>query len=259
MRLANRGWPVVGQAYYRQKLLRLIHAASSHSKYPSDSTQWRSMFCNETTSAETSLRRARPSSKHQQRDTLKTNAFSSWRQTLARKSTRQGDLGCGEASPDHVRRSVSKVRSPCRLRSRCKRLTHSSSYMTASESADPSYSCVFGPWTNTLVSGPRFKTTQQTMGVRWEGQNGHSPPGNRSKSQKFLENLKPAAWIPIIWFNYCNDRSFAGMTLTLHNSQIHRSGVIQWWACSSLTSAYLPAEAGCETCEQIVLLLAFIA
>jgi len=28
----------------------------------------------------------------------------------------------------------------------------------------------------------------------------------------------------------------------------------QWWACSSLMSTPLPAEACCETCERIVLL-----
>jgi len=33
----------------------------------------------------------------------------------------------------------------------------------------------------------------------------------------------------------------------------------QWWDCSSLMSAPLPAEAGCETCSRIVLLLVFVA
>jgi len=46
--------------------------------------------------------------------------------------------------------------------------------------------------------------------------------------------------------------------LRLHMSQIHCSGVMQWWACSSLMSAPLPAEAGCQTCEQTVPLLVFI-
>jgi len=42
---------------------------------------------------------------------------------------------------------------------------------------------------------------------------------------------------------------FASITLTLHKSQVHCSDVMQWWACSSLISAPLPAEAGCKTFE----------
>jgi len=38
-----------------------------------------------------------------------------------------------------------------------------------------------------------------------------------------------------------------------------RYGVMQWWTCSSLMSAPLPAVAGCKTCEWVVLLLVFIA
>ena len=51
---------------------------------------------------------------------------------------------------------------------------------------------------------------------------------------------------------------FAAITLTLHRSQVHCSGAMQWWACSSLMSAPLPAEVSCQTCKQIVLLLVFI-
>jgi len=47
------------------------------------------------------------------------------------------------------------------------------------------------------------------------------------------------------------------MTLTLHKSQVHCSGDIQWWVRSSFMFAPSPAEAGCETCERIVLLLVF--
>jgi len=36
------------------------------------------------------------------------------------------------------------------------------------------------------------------------------------------------------------------MKLTLHKSQVHCSGVMLWWACSSLMSAHLPAESGCR-------------
>jgi len=52
------------------------------------------------------------------------------------------------------------------------------------------------------------------------------------------------------------------MSLTLHKNQVQCSGVMQWWGdkpCRSLTSTPLPAEAGCETCEEIVLMLAFVA
>jgi len=48
------------------------------------------------------------------------------------------------------------------------------------------------------------------------------------------------------------------MTHTMQETQVHCSGVVQWWAYSSLMSASLPAEAGCKTCEQIILLLVFI-
>jgi len=51
----------------------------------------------------------------------------------------------------------------------------------------------------------------------------------------------------------------SGIALTLYKSHVHYAGVKQWWACSSLMSSLFPAEAGCETCERIVLLLVFIA
>jgi len=46
------------------------------------------------------------------------------------------------------------------------------------------------------------------------------------------------------------------MTFTLHKSQVDCSCVIP---VMSLQFTHLPAEAGCETCERIVLLLVFIA
>ena len=49
------------------------------------------------------------------------------------------------------------------------------------------------------------------------------------------------------------------MKLTLHKSQVHSYSVMQWRAWSSLMSRPLPAEAGCESREWIVLLLVFIA
>jgi len=49
------------------------------------------------------------------------------------------------------------------------------------------------------------------------------------------------------------------MTPTLHNSQVHCSGFTQSRIRSSLMSVSLPAEAGGENYERIVLLLAFIS
>jgi len=52
------------------------------------------------------------------------------------------------------------------------------------------------------------------------------------------------------FINYCNDSLFAGMTLVL-KSQVHCSGVIQWWDCSSLASTALLVEQGCGAGTQI--------
>jgi len=43
---------------------------------------------------------------------------------------------------------------------------------------------------------------------------------------------KANSLLSINWFNSCNNTSFTGMTLTLHKSQVHCSGVMQWWACN---------------------------
>jgi len=69
-----------------------------------------------------------------------------------------------------------------------------------------------------------------------------------TRNQIFLENLKLAAKFRLNWFTCCNHSLFGGMTLTLRKSQVHCSGVMQWWNCSSLISAPLPADAGSETC-----------
>jgi len=50
--------------------------------------------------------------------------------------------------------------------------------------------------------------------------------------------------ISIKWFISCNNSLFSGTTLTLQKSQVHFSGVMQCWACSSLMSAPLPAGIG---------------
>ena len=79
------------------------------------------------------------------------------------------------------------------------------------------------------------------------------------KNQIFLEKPEVGILIPINWFDSCNDSFFAGMKLTLHKSQVHSHSVMQWWACNSLMSHPLPAEAGGESRERIFLLLVFVA
>jgi len=82
----------------------------------------------------------------------------------------------------------------------------------------------------------------------------------RIKNQIFLEKPEVGILIPIDWFDSCNDSFIAGIKLTLHKSRVHSSyNFMQWWACSSLISPPLPAEAGCESRDRIVLLLVFIA
>ena len=51
-------------------------------------------------------------------------------------------------------------------------------------------------------------------------------------------------YFPNNWFNSCYDSLFASITLTLHKRQVHCSGVMQWWVCSSLMRPLLPAKAG---------------
>jgi len=91
-------------------------------------------------------------------------------------------------------------------------------------------------------------------------QNGHMPPpGIWIRNKIFLEKPEVGISIPIKWFDSCNDSFFAGMKLTLHKSQVHSYSVMQWWACNSLMFPPLPADAGCESRERIVLLLFLIA
>ena len=97
------------------------------------------------------------------------------------------------------------------------------------------------------------------MSVRREGKTGICPLEIRIKNQIFLEKAEVGILIPIDWFDSCNDSFIAGIKLTLHKSHVHSYSVMQWWACSSLMTPPLPAEAGCESRERIVLLLVFIA
>jgi len=74
-----------------------------------------------------------------------------------------------------------------------------------------------------------------------------------------LEKSEVGILIQINRFDSCNGSLFTGVKLTLHKSQVHSYSVMQWWACCSHMSLPLPAVAGCESRERIVLLLVFIA
>jgi len=97
------------------------------------------------------------------------------------------------------------------------------------------------------------------MGVRRGAKRAFATLEIGIKNLIFLEKPEVGILIPINWFDSCNDSFFAGMKLTLHKSQVHSHSVMQWWACNSLMSPPLPAEAGCESGERIFLLLVFIA
>jgi len=69
------------------------------------------------------------------------------------------------------------------------------------------------------------------------GANGHLlPPGNWDWEAKISRKRKISSFILISWVNSCNDSLSADITLTLHKSQVHCSGNMQWLACSSLNS-----------------------
>ena len=55
---------------------------------------------------------------------------------------------------------------------------------------------------------------------------------------KISRKPKVSSIILTNWFKSSNYSLFAGMTLTLHKSQVHCSGVMQWWACSSLIHCF---------------------
>ena len=90
------------------------------------------------------------------------------------------------------------------------------------------------------------------MGVRrGGGKMGISPPENWDyKNQKFRENRKSVAKFRLI--------DVILLICRYDTHTVRCSGVMQWWACSSVMSA-LPAEAGCKTFKRIVVLLVFIA
>ena len=52
--------------------------------------------------------------------------------------------------------------------------------------------------------------------------------------------------------NWWYDSLFASKTLTLHKRQVHYSGVMQWWVCSSLMRPLLPAKAGTKVANGLL-------
>jgi len=69
---------------------------------------------------------------------------------------------------------------------------------------------------------------------RPQGGNGHFPPWDWNEAPRLSRKHEVSSSIPINWLNFWNATVFFGMTLTLHNSQVHCSGIMQWWACNSL-------------------------
>ena len=84
-------------------------------------------------------------------------------------------------------------------------------------------------------------------GAKWA----FSSPRKLGLRKKIYRKPEVSSLIALNSLNSCNDILFAGMTLILHKSQFHCSGVMQCWACGSLMSAPLLVEAGCKTCEWI--------
>jgi len=69
-----------------------------------------------------------------------------------------------------------------------------------------------------------------------------SPLGNWVMEPKISGKPEVSSLIPINLFNPCNDSLFAGMTSTLHKSQVSWSAVMHSRACSLLMSAPSPVE-----------------
>ena len=64
-------------------------------------------------------------------------------------------------------------------------------------------------------------TQPNSFGIVVRQNHGHLPlPRNCNEEPKFSRKLDVTSSIPIGWFISCNDSLFAGMTLTLHKSQV---------------------------------------
>jgi len=63
------------------------------------------------------------------------------------------------------------------------------------------------------------------------GKRPSAPSWKLGLRSKIFHKPEVSNLIPIYLFNSCNDILFTGITLALHTSQVHCSGVMQWWAC----------------------------
>jgi len=128
------------------------------------------------------------------------------------------------------------------------------------------------------VCGTWYKIVNDCMGVRRAAKRAFAPPGNWDLEP----NISGKTWsrhLDSDWFDSCNGSLLTGMKLTLHKSQVHSYSIVSCCdelccshishdelccshisrVCSSIMPPPLPAEAGCESREWIVLLLVFIA
>jgi len=105
------------------------------------------------------------------------------------------------------------------------------------------------PWLasslNTVVTSPFTRSLYDHLSMLTSYYHGPPQEGDSapveiwSKNQKYIKKNEDNSLVSN-WFNSCNDSLFAGMTLSLHKSQVHCPDVMQWWACSSLMSFPLP-------------------
>ena len=81
------------------------------------------------------------------------------------------------------------------------------------------------------------------MGV-CRGKRAISPWKLGLKGTKISRQLGVRSYIPINWISLAMSLLFPVWHSTLHKSQVHCSGIMQWWVCISLMSTPLPAEVG---------------
>jgi len=69
------------------------------------------------------------------------------------------------------------------------------------------------------------------MGVHGGEQNGHFPTWKLGLGIKFLKKTEVSSLIDVI---LAMTVLFTDSRVTLHQSRVNSSGIMQWWACSSL-------------------------
>jgi len=101
-------------------------------------------------------------------------------------------------------------------------------------------------WCAVSVIGIPLYSWASVGGINWE-------IATTWKLWQRTKNLQKTWRQQLNWLVACNDSFVFDMTLTLRKSWVHCCGVMRFWACSSLMSATLPAEAGCETWVRVVI------